>query len=366
MGRPFVTTPLTALRILRYDQPMRLLRRYGLPFLLFTAIGLLFFSYHYLDDLARGQHGTFLQRFIEEMTGAYTVLPLFPFILWFARRFPWQAQILGALVYTAAHTTLMAVSRAILFPLAGLGRYDYGIMSYRYPMEASHDMIVYAVLLGLIYYYDRAQRARQAQVEAARLQTELAQAKLENLRLQLQPHFLFNALNAISSVMYEDVRKADAMLARLSEFLRIVLTTSDAPEITLDEELQIERLYVDVMKARLENGLHLQIDADPDARLARVPPLILQPLIENSIRHGMADARGELAIAISAVRNGTALEVRVRDNGAGMGTGAPVFGHGLTNVQSRLTHLHGTAAQLRIAQLEPHGAEACLSLPLRT
>lgn len=345
---------------------MKVLRRFGWPFLLFTAIGLLFFSYHYLDDLAHMQQGTFLQRFIEEMTGAYTALPLFPFVLWFARRFPWPAQILGALIYSAIHTTLMAVSRAVLFPLAGLGHYDYGIMSYRYPMEASHDMIIYAVFLGLVYYYDRAQRARQAQLEAARLQTELAQAKLENLRLQLQPHFLFNTLNAISSVMYEDVRKADAMLARLSEFLRIILTTSDSPEITLDEELQIERLYVDIMKARLESGLRLEIDVDPDARLARVPPLILQPIIENSIRHGMADARPELAIAIRAARSGGTLDLRVSDDGAGMADAVPVLGHGLTNVRSRLSQLHGNEARLHIAQLEPRGTEVCLLLPLRT
>lgn len=345
---------------------MRLLRRFGWPFLLFTVIGLLFFSYHYLDDLARMQHGTFLQRFIEEMTGAYTVMPLVPFILWFARRFSWPAQILGALAYTAAHTTLMAVTRAILFPLAGLGHYDYGIMSYRYPMEASHDMIVYAVMLGLIHFYDRAQAARKAEVDAARLQTELAQAKLENLRLQLQPHFLFNTLNAISSVMYEDVRKADAMLARLSDFLRAVLTTSEAQEITLDEELQIERMYVDVMKARLENSVNLEIHADPDARLARVPPLILQPIVENAIRHGFDKAQAQLTIAVIAARRGAHLEIRVRDDGSGLHDGAPRFGHGLANVQSRLTQLHGADSSMRIAQLEPKGTELLLQLPLRT
>ena len=99
-------------------------------------------------------------------------------------------------------------------------------------------------------------------------------------------------MNAVSAVMYEDVRKADAMLARLSDFLRVILTTSDAKEITLDEELQIERMYVDVMKARLENSLRLRIEADADARLARVPPLLLQPIIENAIRHGLGAAHG--------------------------------------------------------------------------
>jgi sensor histidine kinase YesM len=332
--------------------------------LLFTVIGLLFFSYHYLDDLARMQHGTALPRFIEEMTGAYAAGVLFPFVLWFARRFAWPWQLLGAAAFTAAHTSLMALSRALLFPIAGLGHYDYGIMLYRYPMEASHDAIIYAVMLVLIYFYDRTQRAKQMELDAARLQTELALAKLENLRLQLQPHFLFNTLNAISSVMYEDVRKADAMLARLSEFLRVILTTSDAREITLDEELQIERMYVDVMKARLENSLQLHIEADPDARLAHVPPLVLQPILENCIRHGMGDAPAQLDIRIKAERIGSSLSVRISDNGAGLRVAAPCFGHGLSNVESRLTHLHGNAASVRVAQLEPRGTEVCLQLPL--
>jgi LytS/YehU family sensor histidine kinase len=238
-------------------------------------------------------------------------------------------------------------------------------MLFRYPMEASHDLILYPVMIGFIYFFDRLRRARETELAAARLQTELAQVKLENLRLQLHPHFLFNSLNAVSSVMYDDVRKADAMLARLSEFLRIILSTADAQEITIDEELQIERLYVEIMKARLENSLQLAITADPDARLAHVPPLILQPIIENAIRHGMADARAALAIEITVLRRGATIEIHVSDNGAGLAATTPAFGHGLNNVLSRLTQLHGSAATLRLAQLEPQGTDACLLLPLR-
>lgn len=345
---------------------MKVLRRYGWPFLLFTAIGLLFFSYHYLDDLARMQQGTFLERFIEEMTGAYSVFALLPFILWFVRRFGWPTQILGVLVFTAAHTTLMAVSRALLFPLAGLGHYNYGNMLYRYPMEASQDVLAYAIIAGFVYFYDRMQRAREVELNASKLQTQLAEAKLENLRLQLHPHFLFNTLNAVSSVMYEDVRKADAMLARLSDFLRVVLTTSEVRQITLDEELQIERMYVDVMSARLESGLRLRIEADPDARLAQVPPLLLQPVLENCIQHGMADLRTDIEISVSALCNGSRLELHVRDNGSGLRDPAPQFGHGLTNVRSRLAQLHGDDSAVRIAQLEPQGTAVTLTLPFIT
>jgi two-component system, LytTR family, sensor kinase len=345
---------------------MKLLRGYWWLFPLFTAIGLLFFSYHYLDDLARQIHGTFAQRFIEEMTGAYTAMVLVPSIVWFTRHFPWQAQIAGILAYSLVHTTLMWLTRAAIFPLAGLGHYDYGLMGYRYPMEASHDFIMYPMMIGFVYFYDHVRRSRESEVANAQLQRELAEAKFDNLRLQLHPHFLFNTLNAVSAVMYEDVRKADAMLARLSEFLRVILTTSDVQEITLDEELQIERMYLDIMKARLENTLRLNIAAEPDVRLAKVPALILQPIIENCIRHGMRSERGELDIEIDVVRTQTGVEVRIRDNGRGVSTTNVRFGRGLSNTVSRLSHLYGEQAELRVAQLEPHVTEVTLHFPLRT
>jgi len=345
---------------------MDLVRRYWWLFPLFTAVGLLFFSYHYLDDLARQHTGTFVPRFIEEMTGAYTAMLLVPAIIWVTRRFPWPAQIPAVIVYSIVHTTLMALTRAAIFPAAGLGHYDYGIMLYRYPMEASHDLILYPIVIGFIYFYDRIRRAREAEINAATLQCELTEAKLANLRLQLHPHFLFNTLNAVSAVMYEDVRKADAMLARLSEFLRVILSTADTADITLDEELQIERLYVDIMKARLENKLQMTIVVDPDARIARVPALILQPIIENAIRHGMGTERSDLDTIIRIECKAGEVGVYVRDNGLGIGPGALQYGHGLSNVSSRLTHAFGESAALRVAQLEPRGTEVCLQFPLRT
>jgi LytS/YehU family sensor histidine kinase len=262
----------------------------------------------------------------------------------------------------------MALTRAALFPLAGLGHYDYGIMSYRYPMEASHDLIIYPIVVGFIYFWDRTRAAREAEVAAAQLQRELAEAKLENLRLQLHPHFLFNTLNAVSAVMYEDVRKADAMLAKLSEFLRVILTSTDVREATLDEELQIERMYLEIMKARLEHALELSVTIDPDLRLARVPVLILQPIVENSIRHGMRGDREKLQIAIEARRNGGTMDLHVRDDGAGLAGDSLVAsgGRGLANVRSRLAHFYGGEYSLRVAQLTPQGTDVCVTLPFQT
>src|SRR5579862_7022488 len=232
----------------------------------FTALALLMFGYHYLNDVANGSTATWPRRLVEETTGVYSVLLLLPLIVWVARRFrptcnPWTvtalAWIAGAIAYTAAHTTIMGLSRVAIFHMLGLGSYDYGIMLFRYPMEASNDVVSFATIATIVTFWDRIETSRRAELEAAGLKTKLAEAKLENLRLQLHPHFLFNTLNAISNVMYEDVRKADEMLAKLSDFMRLVLASSGVEHVPIEQELAIERMYVDIMKTRLERGLQL-------------------------------------------------------------------------------------------------------------
>ncbi len=338
---------------------------------LFTVIGLLFFSYHFLDDLARGMVHTALPRFIEEMTGAYSAAIVVPVAVWSLRLVPFTrrtwplallAQLGGLIVYTVAHTTLMAISRGILFPLAGLGPYDYGIMRYRYPMEASLDACVYPIVVGFVYVFDRLRRAREAEVRAAELQTSLARSQLENLKLQLHPHFLFNTLNAISAVMYEDVAKADAMMAQLSDFLRLVLDSSGVHEVPLERELAVERMYVDIMKTRLESRLSLDVDVDPELRGAAIPFMVLQPLLENSIKHGLSPDSNGLEISVTARRQGDATVIAVRDNGLGLRDGTSER-HGLANVRERLAHMYGDSAAFSIGPAPGGGTEATLTIP---
>jgi two-component system, LytTR family, sensor kinase len=339
---------------------------------LFTAIGLLFFSYYYLDDLARGMTGTALPRFIEEMTGAYAAAIVVPIAAWVSRRFPFgqrtwplalAAHFGGLVVYTVGHTTLMAISRAVLFPLAGLGRYDYGIMWYRYPMEASFDTFIYAIVAGFVYVFERLRQAREAEVRAAELQTRLAQTQLENLKLQLHPHFLFNTLNAISSVMYEDVAKADTMMAQLSDFLRLVLDSSGVHEVSLERELVVEQMYVDIMKTRLDSRLSLSLDIDPALSRAAIPFMLLQPLLENSIKHGLRTDSNSLDIEISARRDGAKALIAIRDNGRGLRGNGATERHGLANVRERLAHMYGDAASFAVAPANGCGTEATLSIP---
>jgi LytS/YehU family sensor histidine kinase len=228
-------------------------------------------------------------------------------------------------------------------------------MFYRYQMEAAGDAVYYALLISLIYLLQHFIATRD-------LQTKLAQAQLENLRLQLQPHFLFNTLNAISSVMYEDVGKADRMLAQVSDYMRLVLASGGAQEISLEEELKMERMYVDIMKTRLERNLSLDVRIADDARDAMVPFMLLQPLLENSIRHGMGSARTSIELGIHVARANGSTVIRVSDNGLGVDASAP-RGIGLSNVVARLQHLYGSEATFDIATRDGGGTLATVSIP---
>jgi two-component system LytT family sensor kinase len=333
-------------------------------FLVFTAIGIFFSLHVYLDDITWHRFGTLRERFLEEMTGAYTGMLLLPFLAWVSKRFPFGGGNLarpllgnaGALiVYTLAHTTLIAISRAVISPLIGNGHYDYGNLIYRYPMEAASDAVYYALLMTTIYLIAHFIATRE-------LETKLARAQLENLRLQLQPHFLFNTLNAISAVMYEDVARADHMLSQVSDFMRFVLTSGGVEEIPLDEELRIERMYVDIMKTRLERNLRLDVTIADDARGASVPFMLLQPLLENSIRHGMGRARTSIELAIDVVRQNGSTVIRVTDDGLGCPPDA-AHGIGLSNVTARLQHLYGRRASFSIGARDSGGTLATLCLP---
>ena len=188
--------------------------------------------------------------------------------------------------------------------------------------------------------------------------------------MQLQPHFLFNTLNTISSVMYEDVRAADAMITQLSDMLRLTLQASRAHEIPLAEELEITRLYLDLMQKRFENKLRVSYEIDPSLNEALVPQLILQPLLENSLRHGMKSGSSVMDLSIVAQRENGSLILQVSDTGCGLGETDPsgVLGRGLglSNIRDRLAHLYGDRQQFTISNRPRGGAEATLRVPLHT
>lgn len=347
-----------------------------LTFLGFTAFGLLNFEYRYLDNLARGMHDTFAIRLFEEMTGAYVGLLLFPFVIWAIRRARirrdnWWVTLpfnfLAMFAFSVADTTGMSVVRRLLAPLFGLGQYDYGIMLYRYPMELAQHVLLFWFAVGAVYAFDSYREARDRQVASADLEARLAEAQLQNLQLQLQPHFLFNALNTISSMMYDDVRRADTMLTQLSDLLRRTLQTGHSQEIPLEEELALVKSYLAIMEERFGDDLQVKFVVDPHVARALVPQLILQPLVENSMRHARNPQMPTLVLCIAATRENSELLLRVQDNGPGMAVDASnhmVKGIGLSNTQQRLRSLYGTRQQMLLENA--NGLRVTIRLPLHT
>ncbi|MCI0662626.1 MAG: histidine kinase [Acidobacteria bacterium] len=343
-----------------------------------TTIFLLDFFYRYLDDLAREKTGTFAVRFIEEATGVYSAALLFLLIVKFARRFRIKSEnwprllpvhLLAAIAFSIAHTTILAASRKVIFPLVGMGAYDYGIMPIRYMMEFANYALWYAVWVTLIHLFDHYRASREHELRAAHLETKLAQAQLQALQAQIHPHFLFNALNTISTVIYEDPQAADRMITRLSDFLRKSLQTSTAQEVTLQEELNFLDMYLDIMRPRFEDRLKIEFEVEPEIYDALAPKLILQPLVENSIKYSADPNSGMVRVAVRASRDNGHLTLEVEDDGPGLAAtvrSTSSQGIGLTNTAERLERLYGADQEFSMRTAERGGLLVSVKLPYHT
>ena len=226
-------------------------------------------------------------------------------------------------------------------------------------------LLMAAAALGLLVVY--MQRERDTAVHQATLQAELASARLQTLRLQLNPHFLFNALNSIASLVHSDAAKADTAISALSSFLRASLSVSRGEETSLENELRLVDAYLEIELLRFD-WLTVDLDVPDDGlRSACVPAFALQLLVENAIRHGLAPRRRSGRVHIAARRNGDQLELRVSDDGVGMGAGSgdSSLGIGLQNVRGRLAQLHGAEGSLTLAPAAPNGTVATIRIPYR-
>jgi two-component sensor histidine kinase len=354
------------------------LRRSPWPELgLFGVGALLMFAYDYLDRVARQDPISPLVPLIEEGTGVMIAGLLFFAVRRLARRLPvtrprWAGplflHVVALLLYSATHTTANWLSREVLFRLAGLGDYDYGVMAVRYAMELPIDIILYTAIVVGTWTVDRRSAARQTAFDHERLEARLSQARLQNLQLRLHPHFLFNALNTISSVMYQDPVAADTMLARLSELLRHALRTADVQEVPLAVELEALDHYLALLEARFGADFTCTRVIDPAAAAVLVPSLVLQPLVENAVRHGGLAHSGRGRVALQVRRDGQRLMVQVDDDGPGLSGGgddALHEGTGLGATAERLRLLYGDAHTVAAGNLDGGGFRVSIALPWR-
>jgi signal transduction histidine kinase len=236
-----------------------------------------------------------------------------------------------------------------------------------------NDFIIYLGVLAAGFardyfrrYEARNQEAARLAAQAAALQARLAQAQLGALRMQLSPHFLFNTLNAISALVERDPAGVRRMIARLSDLLREALDESVPPERPLAQELDFVRRYLDIMQIRFPDTLRVSVAADAEARRALVPTLVLQPLVENAVKHGVARMRGGGMVEVRGERAGERLRLTVRDTGPGPGGAAePEGGLGLRNTAQRLEQMYGPLQQLTLSAAPGGGTLALVEIPFR-
>jgi LytS/YehU family sensor histidine kinase len=229
-------------------------------------------------------------------------------------------------------------------------------------MRAKSNIPIYWVVVSIAQAVRLLRRSQERERQAFELEARLAEAKLTALRMQLHPHFLFNTLNAISTLVHTDARAADEMITNLSELLRATLSTSDQPEVSLRHELEILDRYLAIQQVRFGDRLHIEKEIQNDSLEARVPALILQPLVENAIRHGIEPQRRPGRIGVRARRDRDILRLAVQDNGGGAGPGMKE-GIGLANTRSRLQELYGSQGKMSMSPGAEGGFVVELEIP---
>ena len=343
-------------------------------FLLGTLIGLANFNRFTTEELAQNNKPPIAKIFINEMTGAYTILLLLPPLFAFFRKFSLRRgqlvkliplHLLASVAFGASHTLLMFLSRKLIYWLAFGINYNYGRLDIRFLMEYNHQIITYWVMYGIFFAVNAFRDIQRQKLQASQLQEQLTAARLQALQMQLNPHFLFNTLNMISSTMYDSIEKADAMLTRLSDLLRATLGSAQTVQHTVARELELIDLYIEIMKARFDDKLQFSLDIDAQTQSALVPSFILQPLVENAILHTM-QAVQKAEIGIVSQRDGERLVLIVTDNGPGIDAGQQANndkGIGLANTRERLEKMYGSAAHLSMQNIEDGGLKVEIKLP---
>jgi signal transduction histidine kinase len=298
-----------------------------------------------------------------------------PAIFWLGRRFRfdrdrWQRALLvhvpASIVITTLHLSLVAVFRYYLQGLRG-GDPAIGMTIFDSFFRMVDQILpVYWAIIGLQHAVDYNRQARAREVRAARLETRLVESQLQALHQQLHPHFLFNTLHAISSLVHRDPDKADQMLERLSDLLRITLRKVGEQEVVLAEELEYLRAYLDIEQVHFGPRLRIEYRIDAAALDVLVPTLILQPLVENAIRHGLEPLVRGGTLRIEAQADGDTVWLRVKDDGVGVRKDRPRRdGVGLANTRSRLERLYADEAALTLRENPGGGVLVDIYIPLR-
>lgn len=340
-------------------------------------LGLTFACLSYAMAVSDGRQAMPWVTFSTNLTRFYIWAALWLLIYRFTTRFPLGPRpfsavnlalhVPAAALFCLAHQALYASALWWLNP--ALGRQWVSLTAfYRSSILGSlfFNILVYAlIIIGIhatLYY----RNFRAGELREADLKAQVARAELHALKMQLQPHFLFNTLHSISALVLEDPGGANRMIARLGDFLRLTLERPEHQTVSLDEELEFLRRYLEIEQVRFQDRLTVRFDIEPATLEAQVPHLILQPVIENAIRHGVAPRAAPGHIEVAARRVDGTLRLSVRDDGPGLDPKYPQgesTGVGLLNVRSRLARLYGGAYDFEVADAPGGGVAVLLAIP---
>ena len=349
-------------------------KKWLLIFGAWLTAGLLFAAQSYYYRSSLGQAVSWPDILLYD--ASYFVLWFFltPWLLWLGKRF--YVDRTQGLARIALHVVLgittaiaqRALYDLIFMPLRQTPQRPFTWERFYYSVVGSFDygVLVYFVAILVIHAAAYYRRLQQEQVRNAQLQAELATAQLQALRMQLHPHFLFNTLNTITVLIKQDPGKALRMVELLGDLLRQTLNNAQEQEISLQQELEFLQHYLQIEAIRFGERLQVRMHIAPETLAARVPRLILQPLAENAVRHGLAKRRRTGVLEISAARQNGELQLRVRDNGDGPNEQPGREGIGLSNTRARLQTLYGARARFELVREAGGGAVATIVIPSET
>src|SRR5262245_60570726 len=352
------------------------LRRPGAALLIlgcWAFVGLFFAAQTWINDHFTGRRFDTRSELVTPLVDMLLWTPLTPVVVLLCRRAPFERgrRRTALLVHLPAMIGLCALQAvaagAIFWSLgffAGKG-YPLGpLLGALILCKSAENAVAYVALAALVHALDFHARMRDRDVHASQLEARLAEARLHLLRMQLQPHFLFNTLHAISALIPRDPAAADRMLIQLSDLLRSSMEQDRLRSVPLSKEVEFLRSYLDIQTVRFGARLRVVWDIDPVALAVHVPPLLLQPLVENAIQHGIGERREGGCVSIRIRVEGTALYIDVGDDGVGLALDPPVEGRGLANTRARLSAFAPQGSKLCIAPQASGGTLVSIRLPV--
>ena len=347
---------------------------WGLVFAFWTLLALSYTVSSVISMISEGEAYTWIRPFTWNFTNAYLWMLLTPVVGWLGAqgggggwsRF-WAVHAPSSIVLAAFQVMLML---GIYWTLCGppasrpnIGFVAFARMQFAYNFHLS--WLTYGVMLVVLRAIDSQRRLRVERLRNSQLETQLVQSQLQTLRVQLQPHFLFNTLNAISALALANPVQARQMIARLSDFLRLTLEERHAQQVPLSREVEFLTCYLGIQQVRFQDRLTTHIDVSADTLRALVPNMILQPLVENALRHGLLEKTERGTLHIVTRRDGDNLLLRVDDDGIGLPPEGPKDGLGLGNTRTRLDMLFGADASLELQRKAEGGTRVELRFPFR-